>query len=273
MTLNIAFETIAGSPERVNEDWVAATPNAVIVLDGVTAPRVAKQGCQHPVAWFTQQLGGRLLMLLAEDLAMPEVLALAIDQVVALHQNTCDLTSPGVPAAAVAMIRRRENGLLDYLVLADTVIVLDTETEMRVVSDPRVEDAAPEALAATRVEAIGTSEHQAAVARMSVEQLKKRNVPGGYWVAAAEREAAFNAFVGEVPAEQVRRVAVFTDGASRVVDTFQEMNWAACLEYLQEHGPRRLIRRVRRIEVGDATGTKWPRFKVSDDATVAFVEM
>lgn len=273
MTLNIAFETLAGSPDRVNEDWVAASPNAVIVLDGVTAPRVATRGCHHPVAWFTQQLGGRLLMLLGEDLDMPDALASAIDQVVELHRDSCDLASPGVPAAAVAMIRKRGSGVLDYLVLADTVILLDTETEMRVVSDARVEQAAPEALAATRKQAIGTPEHQAAVARMSVEQLKKRNVPGGYWVAAAERQAAYNAFVGEVPADQVCRVAIFTDGASRAVDTFGEMDWAACLDYLQEHGPRGLIRHVRRIEETDPAGAKWPRFKVSDDATVAVVEM
>lgn len=271
--MQIAFETLAGSPDRVNEDWVAATSDAVVVLDGVTAPRVATRGCHHPVAWFTQQLGGRLLVLLGEDLDMPDALAAAIDQVVDLHRSSCNLASPGVPAAAVAMVRKRGSGMLDYLVLADTAIVLDTETEMRVVSDTRVEHAAPEALAATREEAIGTPEHQAAVARMSVEQLKKRNVPGGYWVAAAEREAAYNAFVGEVPADQVRRVAIFTDGASRVVDTFHEMDWAACLDYLEEHGPRGLIQHVRRVEETDPAGKRWPRFKVSDDAAVAIVQI
>lgn len=272
MTLNIAFETLAGSSGRVNEDWVAASPDAVIVLDGVTAPRVASRGCTHSVAWFTQQLGGRLFVLLGEALDMENVLAGAIDQVVALHRDSCDLASPGVPAAAVAIIRKRA-GVLDYLVLADTVIVIDMGTEIRVVSDSRVDEAAPEALAATREVAIGTPEHQAAVARMSVEQLKKRNIPGGYWVAAAEREAAFNAVVGQVPVGDVRRVAIFTDGASRAVDTFQQMDWAACLDYLQEHGPRGLIRHVRQIEETDPVGMRWPRFKVSDDATVAIVEM
>ncbi|MGR6921110.1 GntR family transcriptional regulator [[Actinomadura] parvosata] len=271
--MNIAFETLGGTPEGANEDWVAANPNAVIVLDGVTAPRVAAQGCRHSVAWFTRNLGGRLLMLLSEDMDMSTALAQAIDQVAELHQNDCDLSGLGVPAAAVAMLRKRADGMFDYLVLADTVIVLDMTTEMRVISDTRVEQAAPEALAATRREAIGTPEHQAAVARMSVEQLKARNVPGGYWVAAAEREAAYNAISGEVPMDQVRRVAIFTDGASRAVDTFEEMDWTACLDYLQEHGPRSLIQHVRRIEETDPAGQRWPRFKKSDDATVAFVEL
>ncbi|MFI6513652.1 protein phosphatase 2C domain-containing protein [Streptosporangium sp. NPDC050855] len=268
----IAFETLGGSAERPNEDWVVAGPATVIVLDGVTAPRVVTPGCHHSVTWFTQNLGGRLLMLLAEDNDMGKALGDAIDQVADLHRDTCDLASPGIPAAAVAMLRKVGNDL-EWLVLADTAIVLDTDDGLRVTSDNRVEQAAPDALARTRQEAIGTPEHQAAVARMSVEQLKKRNVSGGYWVAAADREAADNALTGRVPATQVRRVAIFTDGASRAVDTFGEMDWATCLDYLQEHGPRGLIQHVRRIEDGDPEGLKWPRFKKSDDATVAVIEI
>lgn len=270
--MNIAFETLGGSPERPNEDWVAANPTSVIVLDGVTAPRVVAPGCHHSVAWFTQNLGGRLLMALDEGTGMTKALGDAIDQVADLHRDSCDLTSPGVPAAAVAMLRKAGNDL-EWLVLADTAIVVDTLDGLRVTCDTRVENAAPEALARTREAAIGTPEHQAAVARMSVEQLKMRNVPGGYWVAAADREAADNAFTGCVPVSEVRRVAIFTDGASRAVDTFGEMDWAACLDYLQEHGPRGLIRHVRQIEEGDPDGRKWPRFKKSDDATVAVIEM
>jgi len=270
--VNIAFETLGGSPERPNEDWVAANPSSVIVLDGVTAPRVVAPGCHHSVAWFTQKLGGRLLMMLDEGTGMTKALGDAIDQVADLHRDSCDLTSPGVPAAAVAMLRKAGDNL-EWLVLADTAIVVDALDGLHVTCDTRVENAAPEALARTREEAIGTPEHQAAVARMSVEQLKKRNVTGGYWVAAADREAADNAFTGSVPVSQVRRVAIFTDGASRAVDTFGEMDWAACLDYLQEHGPRGLIRHVRQIEDGDPEGLRWPRFKKSDDATVAVVEM
>ncbi|MFI6889917.1 protein phosphatase 2C domain-containing protein [Streptosporangium canum] len=270
--MNIAFETLSGSSERPNEDWVAANPTSVIVLDGVTAPRVTEHGCHHSVDWFTQNLGGRLLMLLSEDVDMSTALATAIDQVASLHQDTCTLDSPGVPAAAVAMLRRRDD-TVDYLVLADAVIVLDSEDGIQVVSDTRVEQAAPEALARTREETIGTPEHQAAVARMSVEQLRKRNVPGGYWVAAAEREAAFRAFTGQIPAAGLRRVAIFTDGASRAVDTFEGMDWDTCLNFLQENGPRGLISYVRKIEAEDPEGRRWPRFKKSDDATVAMVEM
>lgn len=270
--MHIAFETLGGSLERPNEDWVAASPTAVIVLDGVTAPLVAGPGCHHTVTWFTQNLGGRLLMLLSENKDMVTALGDAIDQVADLHRNTCNLASPGGPAAAVAMLRTNGD-VLDYLTLADTAIVVDGADGLRVICDTRVEQAAPEAAARTREKVIGTPEHRAAVAQMSVEQLRWRNVSGGYWVAAADRKAADNAYTGKIAVGDVRRIAIFTDGASRAVDTFGEMDWKTCLDYLQEHGPRGLIRHVREIEAGDPEGRKWPRFKKSDDATVAVIQM
>lgn len=269
--MNIAFETQGGSSERQNEDWVAATPDTVIVLDGVTAPRVDKPGCHHSVTWFTESLGSRLLMLLRGDTGIDRALADAIKQVNKLHQDTCKLYSPGVPAAAVAVLRRRGD-YLEYLVLADAAIVLDTDMGIKVISDDRVTKAAPEALATTRRTEIGTPEHEAAVSQMSVEQLKRRNVRGGYWVASTNAEAAEQALTGRITASKVHRVAIFTDGASRAVDTFGEMDWPACLDYLDEHGPRGLIGYIRKLEDGDPSGEKWPRFKKSDDATVAVIQ-
>jgi hypothetical protein len=268
--MNIAFDTQGGSALRPNEDWIAATSSTVVVLDGVTAPRVTEPGCSHSVTWFTRHLGARLVALLQEDLGAAEALTEAINQTNDLHGNACDLTSQGTPAAAVAILRERGN-MLDWLVLADVAVVIETEAGIHVVSDVRVDQAAPEAVARTCKETIGTPEHHAAVAAMSVEQLKQRNVPGGYWVAAADPTAADNALIGQIPVAEVRRVALFTDGASRAVDTFGQMDWTTCLDYLQEHGPRGLIQHVRQIEECDPEGRKWPRFKKSDDATAVVV--
>lgn len=270
--MNISFETQPGSAGKPNEDWVAATPSKVIVLDGVTAPRVPEPGCHHSVPWFTHHLGGQLLTLLDEDNDMTKALARAIENVADLHRHACYLDSPGVPAAAVAMLRRR-GGFLEYLVLADTTIVIETNQTSIIVSDNRVDNAAPQERALVSVQKIGTPEHRAATAVMSVAQLQQRNVPGGYWVASSDIQAADNALVGRVPADTVRRVAVFSDGASRIVDTFSQLDWKECLDYLEEYGPLGLIDRVRRIEDGDPAGIRWPRFKKSDDATAAMIQM
>ncbi len=268
--MHITFESEAGSPDRPNEDWAAATPHGVIVLDGVTAPRVAQPGCRHPVTWYTETLGSRLLARLSHPCDIRELVGDAINEVADLHHDTCDLTNPGQPAAAVAIVRQTGDEL-EWLVLADIAVVMDGRDELRVVCDTRVERAAPAALARTRTTLIGTDDHRAAVAAMSVEQLQQRNVVGGYWVAASDRHAADHALTGRVNLSDVHRLAILSDGASRIADLFAEMTWAECLDYMQAHGPGALIRLVRRIEMHDPDGRRWPRFKCSDDATAAFL--
>lgn len=270
--MNIAFETTGGSTERPNEDWVTATPTAVVVLDGVTAPRGIETGCHHGVSWYVSQLGKYLIAYLDNDGTIADALAAAIRRVSELHDDTCDITAPGTPAAAVAVLRARD-AAVEYLVLADASIVLDTTHGIVEVSDHRVESAVPDLVARTREDLIGTPEHQAAVAQMSMKQLERRNTPGGYWVAATDPAAASHAIAGALPLDTVTQVAVLTDGASRAVDTFHEMDWPECLTFLQEHGPRGLIAYVRSIEDSDPQGRKWPRFKKSDDATVALVRI
>ncbi len=269
--MNITFATQGGAADRPNEDWVAATPDTVVVLDGVTAPRVSRPGCRHPVTWFVGALGASLLWELRGGGSISGALAEAIGRVNTLHPE-CDLASPGVPAAAVAVLRQHD-GWFEHLVLADVTVAVETAGEVRAVSDHRVDEAAPAELEATRAEAIGTPEHAAAVARMSVAQLERRNVPGGYWVASTDPRAGEHALTGETLASEVRRAAVLTDGASRAVDTFGAMDWPGVLDYLDEHGPAGLIRAVRLLEGSDPGGRAWPRFKRSDDATVALIRV
>ncbi|MFE9695167.1 hypothetical protein [Micromonospora sp. NPDC005806] len=77
----------------------------------------------------------------------------------------------------------------------------------------------------------GSAEKQAALLRMRHAELAARHQPGGYWVAAADPFAAQHAITGEVPLVSVRRVAVLTDGAARLVALF---DWPDVLDVLDE---------------------------------------
>lgn len=268
--MSIGFDTQAGS-SRPNEDWVGAIPDAVVVLDGVTPPPVSNRGCTHSVPWFTNLLGKHLLALVQEDRSLADALAAAIDLTNGSH-GSCDLTGMGTPAAAVAVLRRRELEL-DYLVLADTSVVMDTTSDgVEVFTDDRVKNADPKGIKRSLGMKVGSLEHARSVAKMSVTQLVKRNVPGGYWVASTDPQAAENAITGRKLVASVRRVAVLTDGASCVVDTYRELQWDTMLDCVQARGPRELIRDIRKLEGSDPEGVRWPRFKPSDDATVALYE-
>ena len=93
------------SPDTAsNEDFIAATPGGVVVIDGASVPAGLGTGCIHGTAWFARRLGTQLLALLTTqaDRSPADSLARAITDVAALHADTCDLDNPGTPSSSRA---------------------------------------------------------------------------------------------------------------------------------------------------------------------------
>lgn len=247
-----------------NEDAAFVVGDLVGVLDGVTRADGLDDGCRHGPAWYVQRLAGHLGSAYAAAPAadLPTLLAAAIDAVRGDHQGTCDLSRPSTPAAAVCLLKTNATQI-DYLVLCDTPLVLDQGDHVEVVTDTRF------ASTIRRIrQAVGTSP----LRQSTVEKYQYINQPGGYWIAAADPRAAFEAVTGRVPLSgprRVRRAALLTDGASCAVDQFNLFDWSTLLDLVADHGPAELIRRVRHAETCEPAGPTRPRYKRHDDATVA----
>jgi hypothetical protein len=103
--------------------------------------------------------------------------------------------------------------------------------------------------------------------RLTTALRRARNRPGGYWVAAADPQAAAQSVTGTLVRKDLQRAVLLSDGASRLVDLFGLATWTEVLALLDDAGPAELIRRVRAAEAADPAGRRWPRTKRSDDAT------
>jgi hypothetical protein len=101
---------------------------------------------------------------------------------------------------------------------------------------------------------------------------RARKRPGGYWVAAAEPQAASQAVTGTLPSRSLHRAALLSDGASRLVDQFQLATWEEMLALLFVCGPDEMLRQGRAAEAVDPEGRQWPRTKRSDDATAVYLQ-
>ncbi|MGH3344753.1 MAG: integrase [Carbonactinosporaceae bacterium] len=215
-----------------------------------------------------RRLGASLLVQLThdEEASVAESLAAAIYDTRRAHAITCDLDHPGSPSATVVVIRSR-GGALDYLVLADSVLVLDLPTGPYVLTDDRQRQLARHLYgdAGTLHGAHGT----AGDGQFESEQLSYRNRPGGFWVAANDPAAAGQAVMGTVDRAEVKTAALLSDGASRLVDNFGLASWPDTLATLASAGPDDLVRQVRAAELEDQEGYRWPRAEIHDDATVA----
>jgi hypothetical protein len=268
MRVSIASE--AAGPDRANEDFVAATTTAVVLLDGAGAPPGVDLGCHHGVAWFARTLGTTLLARIADPTGgqLSDCLREAITHTADQHVKSCDVQGPKSPGATVIAVRALDSAF-EYLVLADSTLVLDRSHELEVITDPREALIGREFRAAMDATPNGTRAHEEALATYIASIAMHRNQPGGFWVAAADPTAADHAITGTVPLHQLSRVAIFSDGAARPIERFHLMDWPSALDLISRDGPAAIIRAVREAEDSDPQGVRWPRGKARDDATIA----
>ena len=267
----VSMASSPATPDSPNEDFTGALPHAAVLLDGAGLSGT-RSTCIHGVAWYTRRLGGTLLNLLAaqDNKPLTDILAEAINDVGDAHRATCDISHPSSPSATV-VIFRLNGDRADYLVLADSVLVLDQAgSEPVVITDDREAVVGRRYRAAMDATPNGTPEHDEA-RRQYVEALRAhRNQPGGFWVAADNPHAATHAITGSMPLHDLTAAALLSDGASRITDRFALADWPEVLTILNQHGPAEIIRRVRAAEASDPQGITWPRGKTYDDATITY---
>jgi hypothetical protein len=229
--MRVALATDPGTPGWPNEDFAAVAPGAAVLLDGATTvPRDRDTGCVHGVAWYARTLGGVFLSAVTAD--PPAPLA-------------------GTLAAAIADVRDRH---------ASTCDLSNPATPAATVTAARVTPAGIDLLALSdsvimgdygdgRAPLVITDEHRAA---------------------SASPDAALRATTMTLPLDGLRGVALLSDGATRIVDSYGVLDWAAAIAAVREHGPAHLIGQVRAAEDSDQDRTRWPRHKARDDATIVY---
>ena len=265
--MHVSMATSAGSPGQPNQDFVGAVPGAVVLLDGAGIPGT-ESICSHGVAWYTHRLGGALLGRLSRDDGrdLAATLATTLGEIADDHRGTCDITNPSSPQATVLIVRARV-GRLDYLLLADSFLVLDEiGGDPKVITDEREVTARRVVTAPLDGVPAGTPEYDR-VRDSCIETLwARRNQPGGYWIAKDDPHAAEEAVTGSRSLDDLDGVALLSNGDSRIVSPYGLTEWPRILELLGADGPTEIIRRVRQAEAGMSAA---PDGSIPDDATVA----
>jgi hypothetical protein len=259
------------SPDRENEDSTANTPQVAVVVDGAGIPSSLRSGCSHSVAWYSRTLATTFQRHLADPcVKMQDALRSAIAEVVAKHENTCDLAA-GSPSATVAAWRVTGSDL-EYLVLCDSSLFLSfTDGRHLEVTDDRLgQVVGPWVEAATAQRAQGgmsiSPDELHAASRQAVELL--RNTPEGFWCCHNDPAAADEALQGSIPLPALRGVVLATDGATRGIHLLGSHTLEETIEAALSGTPDELLRQIRAAEDAQAQSLTLQAVKVHDDATL-----
>lgn len=268
------------APERhANEDVIDADGSAAWLLDGASAGDDPRACTEHDAAWYANQLSAAIRDGLALDSrrALTSVLADAIAAVTEQHNRLCPNVPRGHgPTSTVLIVRRRNDGL-DYLVLGDSTLLVETnDGTVHDHSDKRLGDVAfeirAEIHASLRAGHGYETAHRERVAPLRAHEQRVRNTPDGFWIASDTPEAAFHALTGAYPLGEApssaRRLALISDGLGRAVthlDLYDD--WQSLLVALFDHGTVSCLTTIRKAERRDPSGHSLPRTNPSDDAS------
>jgi hypothetical protein len=246
------------APGHANEDFIATGNNWVAVLDGATPRADIESGCVHDVPWLVAHLAAGLThaLDLEHDVNLDDALAHAIAATMDAHGSTCDLDNPDSPSSTVAILRRSNDGDLDFLVLADSPILIQhLDGTLKVITDER----------------------SASLPAYTHETVRAaRNTADGFWVASTTTEAARRALTGAVPVSEQQVAALMTDGVSRYVDRLGLGTWDSLLHTLRARGPMAAVGEIRGAERAKLPPvhqeSNGRTVKRHDDATAAIIE-
>jgi serine/threonine protein phosphatase PrpC len=99
------------------------------------------------------------------------------------------------------------------------------------------------------------------------------NRPGGYWVLGLQPEATDHARNWMLPLKRPAHLLLATDGFSALTDRYRVYDAAGLVRAALDKGLQELARELREIETADASGSRHPRFKPSDDATALLMRL
>jgi hypothetical protein len=209
--------------------------------------------------------------------ALNRLLESAIRYVRTEHQKECEHPSHRKPSAAVAIFRCSSESI-EYLVLGDASIVLESSEGVVHVTDQRMHRIAKD-LRHTILDRLQQGRGyddpvRTALLRDLVEQEQRaRNTASDYPIAAYEPRAAFDSITESLPFSSseptIDRAILLSDGAERVVFPFGLCSdWREFMKLVSVQGPAVCIEMIRDAELFDRSGHQYPRTKFSDDASI-----
>jgi hypothetical protein len=182
----------------------------------------------------------------------------------------------GIDASTVAIARVNDTAA-DLLLLGDSYIAYRLAGTTTVLTDDRLDQLG---LSQSRLYrerlAAGSGygpAHTDLLRQLQVGQRARRNVPGGYWIASADPEAARNAITVTLPVASLEWIVLATDGAADTIRRLGLDDWDA-IARSDQAGLSAILEHCHEWEENaDPDGSQYPRAKRHDDKAIAAIRL
>ncbi|WP_246750367.1 hypothetical protein [Martelella lutilitoris] len=269
-----------GKPGGHSEDRAGANGHSAFVIDGATGIADRQVMTDHPsdASWLADHAAAVFSRAGSEESVADIVSSLNAEarKTYLAAAGTGDLPRYMWPAAAFQMLRIEGDRLVSYG-LGDCRLFLQSEADGRVFETTALKGNRVKEIAAARAHLartggfggkndIGGDEKTRAALR---ESRSKHNMPGGrIFTLGLVPKAADEIVREETGLAAPARGLLCSDGFAALCDNYDAFGPRELVDAAFDEGLPALLARLREIErIEDPEGERFPRYKISDDAT------
>ena len=272
--------SIPGDPDKPNDDAFGVLETAAVVLDGATSLCEPLMPGKSDAAWLAQ-FGARRLLAHINDGDTPRnavrhAMEEAEQSFTALRRRA-PAAIYEMPVASMMLIAASEAGF-EALWFGDCAALVKRPGEPVTILGDTLAKRELEAAHVARLAAKHGLSPAAGHNRPEYLNALRRarnyaNTEKGGWVFGPDPRAADHVAAKAAAAPEGTLVLLATDSFLALISDYRRYDAAALFTAATSLGLEKLGEELREIESGDAYGTRYPRFKTSDDATALLVRV
>jgi serine/threonine protein phosphatase PrpC len=272
--------SLPGNPEKPNDDALARSASAAVVFDGATGLGENLMPGASDAAWLATFGSRRLMAHLSDGDAPKEAVRAAMEDAQKSYKVLRKREPKEryeIPYASLMLACATPDGA-NMLWFGDCAALVKRPDEpveiVGVAFDSRT-------LESSRVAKLAAKHGLLPAAGINrpeyMEALRKArnyaNTQKGHWTFAPDPNAADHASEQVIAAPPGTMLLLCTDGFLALASDYGRYDPQTLIDAAQAKGLKALGEELRAIEAADPGGTKYPRFKTSDDATALLVRL
>lgn len=260
-----------------NEDACYSCEQFLFVIDGATGLFGGNfTDYESDSQWLSHTLKAYLIENLTDlSECLPEIVAQGALNAKKMFENYKKIESLDEYPSSSCSIVRINDDVLEYLTMADSPILIEKKDgEVLEIYENRLREldatAIKKAVEIAKEKGISVKQARTNISEILQENRRLLNKSNGYHAISIDENAAFDAITGKIPLKEVKSVAILSDGFSQHYDVLQiSKSPKEFLDFLSKKMPEQIFSDIIEKQKRDAECNEYPRFKISDDASIA----
>lgn len=264
-----------------NEDFGYVCEDFGFIVDGATGvSNIIVTNEISDAKWFSHKIGEYLKEALKDtEKTLSDIVKEAIVYVDSEFSKFYRVSMAETKPSSTIAIFRKNNGLLEYLVLGDSPLLVkykDGQIREFIANEQLIvleRENINKLVEIANQREINVIEARPFVNEALLVQRQKMNKENGYYIIADDVKAVDHALCGTIRLDVIQSVMGMSDGFSQLYDVFGLYNKKQLFKEIENRKTfEELYRELYRAQENDKYCNEHPRFKVRDDVSVFYVE-